>query len=131
MGRAAQGFRVPQDVLVAERRDMVVGTPSAGGYLVSTDLLAQSFIELLRNRMMVKTAGATVLAGLVGDIANPPKQTGGGTAYWVGESGSPTESQQTIGQVALAPKTAGAFTDIRRKLLKQSSVDGMRGVCAL
>lgn len=122
MGRAAQGFWVPQDVLVAEQRDMVVGTPTAGGYLVSTDLLAQSFIELLRNRMMVRNAGATVLAGLVGDIAIP-KQTAGGTAYWVGESGSPTESQQTIGQVALSPKTAGAFTDISRKLLKQSSID--------
>jgi HK97 family phage major capsid protein len=121
MGRAAQGFWVPQDVL-AEQRDMTKGTPTAGGYLVSTDLLAQSFIELLRNRMMVRTAGATVLAGLVGDIAIP-KQTGGGTAYWVGESGAPTESQQTIGQVALSPKTAGAFTDISRKLLKQSSID--------
>jgi len=122
MNRAAQGFWVPQDVIVAEQRDMVVGTPSAGGYLVSTDLLAQSFIELLRNRMMVRAAGATVLAGLVGDVAIP-KQTGGATAYWVGESGSPTEGAQTVGQVALSPKTVGAFTDISRKLLKQSSID--------
>lgn len=121
MGRSPQGFWVPQDVLT-EQRDMVVGTPSAGGYLVATDLLAQSFIELLRNRMMVRQAGATVLAGLVGDVAIP-KQTGGATAYWVGESGSPTEGAQTLGQVALSPKTAGAWTDISRKLLKQSSVD--------
>lgn len=122
MGRAPQGFWVPQDVLAAEARDMVVGTPSAGGYLVSTDLLAQSFIELLRNRMMVRQAGATVLAGLVGDVAIP-KQTGGATAYWVGESGTVTEGAQTIGQVALTPHTVGAYTDISRKLLKQSSVD--------
>ena len=122
MGRSAQGFWVPQDVLAAEQRDMVAGTPSAGGYLVSTDLLAQSFIELLRNRMMVRAAGATVLAGLVGDVAIP-KQTGGATAYWVGESTAPTEGAQTLGQVALSPKTVGAWTDISRKLLKQSSVD--------
>ena len=121
MGRSPQGFWVPQDVL-AEQRDMVVGTPSAGGYLVGTDLLSQSFIELLRNRMMVRQAGATVLAGLVGDVAIP-KQTGGATAYWVGENGAPTEGAQTLGQVALSPKTAGAWTDISRKLLKQSSVD--------
>jgi HK97 family phage major capsid protein len=63
-----------------------------------------------------------VLAGLVGDVAIP-KQTGGATAYWVGESGSPTEGAQTVGQVALSPKTVGAFTDISRKLLKQSSID--------
>lgn len=122
LGKAPQGFWVPQDVIVAEQRDMVVGTPSAGGYLVSTDLLAQSFIELLRNKMSVRQAGATVLAGLVGDVAIP-KQTGGATAYWVGESGSPTEGAQTVGQVALSPKTVGAYTDISRKLLKQSSID--------
>lgn len=119
MGRKPEGFWVPQDVLM---RDMVVGTPTAGGYTVSTDLLAQSFIELLRNKMMVRIAGATVLAGLVGDVAIP-KQTGGATAYWVGESTAPTESQQTVGQVALSPSTVGAFTDISRKLLKQSSID--------
>jgi len=120
VGRDPQGFFVPQDWL--ESRDLVKGTPASGGYLVATDLLAQSFIDLLRNRMMVQRAGATVLGGLVGDIAIP-KQTGGATAYWVAESGSPTESQQSVGQVPMAPKTVGAFTDISRKLLKQSSID--------
>ena len=120
LGRDPQGFFVPQDWL--EQRDLVKGTNSAGGYLVSTDLLAQSFIELLRNRMMVQRAGATVLGGLVGDVAIP-KQSGGATAYWVAENSAPTESQQTVGQVPLSPKTVGAFTEISRKLLKQSSID--------
>lgn len=120
LGREPQGFFVPQDWL--EHRDLVKGTSSAGGYLVGTDLLAQSFIELLRNRMVVQRAGATVLGGLVGDVAIP-KQTGGATAYWVAESGSPTESTQSVGQVAMSPKTVGAFTDISRKLLRQSSID--------
>lgn len=52
-----------------------------------------------------------------------PKQTGGATGYWLAESGTPTESQQTIGQVPLTPKTVGAYTDISRKLLQQSSID--------
>jgi len=121
LGKEPRGFFVPYDWM-AERRDLVVGTDSAGGYLKATDLLAQSFIELLRNKMLVKQAGATVLAGLVGDITIP-KQSGGATAYWVAESGAPTESQQTIGQVPLAPKSVAAFTDISRKLLKQSSID--------
>jgi HK97 family phage major capsid protein len=72
--------------------------------------------------MMVQQLGAMTLGGLVGDVAIP-KQTGGATAYWVAESGAPTESDQTVGQLALAPKTCGAFTDISRKLLKQSSID--------
>jgi HK97 family phage major capsid protein len=113
------GAFIPFDVL---RRDLVVGTDSAGGYLVSTDLLSQNFIDMLRNRMMCQRLGAITLGGLVGDVAIP-KQGGGATAYWVAESGAPTESQQTIAQLALAPKTVGAFTDLSRKLLKQSSID--------
>lgn len=119
LNREPNGAFVPFEVL---RRDLVVGTDSAGGYLVSTDLLASNFIEMLRNKMMVRQLGAITLGGLVGDVAIP-KQTGGATAYWVAESGAPTESTQTVAQLALAPKTVGAFTDISRKLLKQSSID--------
>lgn len=136
MGKDPSGFYVPLEVQ-AMKRDMVVGTDGSGGYLVSTDLKPQSFIEMQRNRMMVKQAGAIVLGGLIGDVAIP-RQTAGATFYWVAESGAPTESQQTVDQVALTPHTGGAFTDISRKLLKQSSVDvenfvinDLATVCAL
>jgi HK97 family phage major capsid protein len=122
LGREPQGLFVPMEALSVEHRDLVKGTPSAGGDLVATDVLAGSFIELLRNRMVVRQAGATVLGGLVGDVAIP-RQTGAGTAYWLAESGAPTESQQAVDQVPMSPKTVGAFTDISRKLLKQSSID--------
>lgn len=118
-GREARGFYVPQDV---QTRDLVVGTATAGGHTVSTDLLAASFIDLLRNRMMVMSMGARLLTGLNGNIAIP-RQTGGATAYWVAESGAPTESQQAFDQVTMSPKTVGAYTDISRKLLLQSSID--------
>jgi len=117
--RTAQGVMVPLEVM---RRDLTVGTATAGGNLVATNLLAGSFIDLLRNAMAVNRMGATVLTGLVGDIAIP-RQTGGATAYWVAESGDPTESGAAFDQVGMIPKTVGAFTDISRKLLKQSSVD--------
>jgi len=117
LGREPEGFFVPFEV---QARDLVVGTDSAGGYTVATELLG--LIELLRKKMVARAAGATVLAGLVGDVAIP-RQTGGATAYWVAESGSPTESQATFDQVAMSPNTVGAFTDISRKLLKQSSLD--------
>lgn len=120
-GKAARGIFVPAEIL-RHKRDLTVGTSTAGGNLVATDLMADSFIELLRNRSVVQRAGATVMNGLVGNIAIP-KQTGGATAYWVAESGAPTESQQTIGQVAMSPKTVGAFTDFSRKLMLQSSID--------
>lgn len=122
-GKAPQGIMVPVDVLRAPmQRDLVVGTSTAGGHTVSTDLLAQSFIEMLRNQMVLVRAGVTMLNGLVGSIAIP-RQTSGSTAYWVAESGAPTESQQAFDQVTMAPKTVGAFTDFSRKLLLQSSID--------
>lgn len=115
----SDGLFIPIEVAT---RDLSVGTATAGGHTVSTDLLAGSFIDILRNRMMAQKMGATVLTDLVGDIAIP-RQTGGATAYWVAESNAPTESQQAFDQVALSPETVGAFTDISRKLLLQSSLD--------
>lgn len=120
-GKSARGIFVPAEILRA-KRDLTVGTSTAGGNLVATDLMADSFIELLRNKSVVQRAGATVMNGLVGNVAFP-KQTGAATAYWVAESGAPTESQQTVGQVAMSPKTVGAYTDFSRRLILQSSLD--------
>lgn len=121
-----RGYTVPVDVLRPSRegsqRDLVVGTSTAGGHTVATDLLAESFIDLLRNNMALQGLGARMLTDLNGNIAIP-RQTGGATAYWVAESGAPTESQQAFDQVAMTPKTVGAYTDISRKLLLQSSID--------
>ena len=119
LGRQSRGITIPMDVLT---RDLNVGTATAGGNLVATELDAGSFIDLLRNASALDAAGATVLTGLTGNV-NIPRQSGAGTAYWVAESGAPTESQQTIDQVALTPKTCGAYTDYSRKLLIQSSID--------
>lgn len=103
-------------------RDLVVGTATAGGNLVATDLLGSSFIELLRNAMVLDQLGITWLRDLNGNVAIP-SQTGGATGYWLAESGAPTESAQTIGQMTLTPHTMGAFTDYSRRLLLQSSID--------
>ncbi len=104
------------------KRDLVVGTDTAGGNLVATELLGSSFIELLRDAMVLDRLGATFLTGLSGNLAIP-SQTGAATGYWVTEGNSPTESQQTVGQVPLTPKTVGAFTDYSRRMLLQSSLD--------
>ena len=118
LGKQARGFLVPFEV---QQRDLVAGTPTAGGNIVATDLLSGSFIDLLRNAMVINSLGTRFMTGLVGNIA-VPKLTGAATAYWVAENAAPTESQQTIGQVTMSPKTVGAFTDISRRLLLQSSI---------
>lgn len=114
-------LHVPHEILAHERRDLNVGTATAGGHTVATDLLASSFIELLRNLSGVLPI-STVLTGLVGDVAIP-RLTGAATAYWVGEGSAPTESQETFGQLAMSPKTVAGTVDITRKLLMQSSMD--------
>jgi len=103
-------------------RDLVAGTAGAGGNLVATELLGSSFINLLRNAMVLDKLGITWLRDLNGNIAIP-NQTGAATTYWVAENGAVPESQQTVGQVTLTPKTVGAWTDYSRRLLLQSSVD--------
>lgn len=121
--KPASGILVPNEVLsnYIGRRDLNVGTGSAGGDLVETELLAGSFIELLRNRMAVMQAGVTTLNGLSGNVSIP-RQTSASVAYWVGEGGAGTESQQAFDQVNLTPKTIAAFTDYTRRLLLQSSI---------
>ena len=117
--RSTSGIVVPNEVL---RRDLTVGTATAGGNLVDDVLLSGSFIDLLRNRLALADAGMTTLSGINGNISIP-KQGSSATAYWLGEGSGPTESQQTIEQVNLSPKTCGAFVDYSRKLLLQSSID--------
>jgi HK97 family phage major capsid protein len=103
-------------------RDLSVGTASAGGNLVATELLGTAFIDLLRNQMVLDRLGVTFLRDLNGNIAIP-SQNGAATTYWLAEGNAPTESQQSVGQVPLTPKTIGAFTDYTRRLLLQSSLD--------
>ncbi len=119
LGKTPQGFFVPTDVL---QRDLVTSSAAAGGDLVATNLLAGSFIDMLRNRMMVKQLGATILTGLTGDVAIPT-QDGAATAYWVAEDTNITESALTVDQVEMSPETLGAWTNISRRLLNQSSPD--------
>lgn len=104
------------------QRDLSTGSTGAGGAIVETAVLAPNFIELLRNAMMVRAMGATILSGLQGNIAIP-RQTGATTAGWVAEAGAASESDMTFSQVAMSPKTVHAIQDFTRQLLLQGSPD--------
>lgn len=120
--RNGNSFFVPMDVQVrsAGRRDMTVAGVSGSQYLVSTDNLSSSFIDLLRNDSVVLGLGATRLTGLTGNITIP-RMTAGGTAYWLGDENTAiTESQATLGQVSLTPKNVAALTEVTHQLIQQS-----------
>jgi HK97 family phage major capsid protein len=127
MGHAPRGFYVPMDWMTRrqpEQRttDLLKGTGAIGGYLAATELLGASFIDRLFNKMVMAQAGVVTLTGLVGDVAIPRLATGI-TAYWVAENVGITEGTMALEQVTLTPKTLGAFQDISRRLLQQSSID--------
>lgn len=121
MGRQAQGFFLPYDVMAA-KRDLTAGSAASAGNFVDTTLATGSFIDMLRARMVIGGLGAQYLTGLVGDI-DIPRQTGTASTYWLAEQASPTKSDQATDKVNMSPKTVGAKTIISRKLRQQSSID--------
>lgn len=124
--RSETSFFVPLDKLMEQmpaKRDMTVAGVSGSNYLVSTDNQPGSFIDLLRNTSVALRMGVTRLSGLVGNVTIP-KMTAGNTAYWLADEATQiTESQPTVGQLALSPKNVAALTELSHQLMQQSTPD--------
>jgi HK97 family phage major capsid protein len=141
LGRTARrdGFFVPMDVKMRlsdnerqqnargmygmqQRAGLDANTAANGLNTIFTEYV--SLIELLRNKMMVRSLGATVLSGLSETIAFP-KQASAGTATWVADNpgADVADSNLTFAQITMTPKLLQSSTSFSRKLLLQSSVD--------
>jgi len=119
-GRTAQGILLPAEVMRNWKRDLNSSDDSA---LFTDDFRGGDFIDALRNASSVMQAGARMLNGLSGDV-KIPKKTAASSAAWIATEGNAaSESEMTVGSVSLTPKTLGAFTDITRQLMIQSSLD--------
>jgi HK97 family phage major capsid protein len=118
-GRGAQGVMLPTDILgVWGKRDL---NTSDDNEIVATNLLANEFIDVLRNSSSVMQAGARMLPGLQGNVAIP-KKTAASSGGWISsEGGAAGESEPTFGTVSMSPKNIGAFTDMTRQLILQST----------
>lgn len=123
------GIVIPWDVQVAPRAELAPymqqradQTTSAtyGGNLIGTDYQAASFIELLRAKELGPQLGVMYMTGLNQNVA-VPRQSAGGTWYWVSEQGNYTQSDNTFGQLTLAPKMGGAWVKFSRKLATQAT----------
>ena len=136
-GKSSEGFFMPQNLPFAPseehlrswrllgggkqlRAPYLVGTPAQGGNLVATNLMAEQFIEVLRNQLVTAMLGARYITGLTGNVDIPRQVSATGT-YWVGESAGLTESEATTDKVSLRPKTIGALSKISRLMLLQST----------
>lgn len=122
-GQAPQSFWIPPDVVLgsSQKRDLSVGTASLGGNLVATNLLAGSFIELLRNRMVASRLGVTFLTGLVGNVAIPRQTASAGASWMASEVASAAEGNATFDQVTLQPYTLHARQDLTKQLIQQAT----------
>ena len=121
-----RGEFVPESLL-AGKRNLDASTATDGPELVASNLLAGSYIEVLRNSMVTAQAGMTVLSGLVGNV-EIPRQTAGAASTWISaENADATEGEAQFDQVTLAPKDLACYTQVTRRLLMQGtpSVEGI------
>ena len=119
-GQTAQGIMLPDEVLRNwNQRDLSAGSD---GDLIGQDYRAGDFIDVLRNNSAVMPL-ATMLNGLSGDVKIPKKTAAASAAFISSEGGAAGESELTVGNVSMSPKSLGAFTDITRQLMIQSSID--------
>ena len=117
-GFNARGAFIPSNIY---ERDLSAGTATDGAELVATNLLAGSYIDVLRNNMTALQAGVQMLPGLVGNV-DIPRQTSGASATWISaEDGDATESEPQFDTVSLSPKDLAAFTEVTRRLTQQST----------
>lgn len=129
-GRAVQGIMLPDfirsdagaETLARPAHGTVDGLGGNGQATIATNLLAGNFIEALVDALVLKGLGMETITGLVGNIAIP--KGGSIEAGWISiEGGNASKKNPTFGQVTATPHTCGAYTDITRQLLNQSSVD--------
>jgi HK97 family phage major capsid protein len=123
VGRSPEGFFLPEFAIaqMSQRSDLVAGTNNLGGFTIQTTV-EPSLIPLLRNKMVVGRAGATMMGGLVGNMALP-RQITAATATWNSENNDPTRTNLTFDQVSLTPQRLSAVTAFSKQLLAQSQLD--------
>jgi HK97 family phage major capsid protein/HK97 family phage prohead protease len=103
------------------QRDLTAGGAGTGAEMVQTSNLG--FDELLRNISFAFRMGVQRLSGLRDNVAIP-RQTAAATAAWLATEATPIgESDQTFTQLALTPRTVGAYTELSRQLLLQATID--------
>lgn len=118
--KETRGVRVPASLFFgSERREMTVGNAAAAGNTVATNM--GGLIDRLKPASKVQSMGATVLNGLTGNVELPRHLTGP-TAYWLAESGKPTESNSTFDKITLTPRTVAAEQKLSRRLVLQNGV---------
>lgn len=116
------GLLVPDEIFTRSMLSIALGSHT-GENVVATDLLAGSFINLLRNKMVCTIMGAQALGGLVGDVSIPKHITSANSYWLTDEETPPVEGLPVLTSITATPKTIAGFIDVSRQLRLQSSID--------
>lgn len=93
---------------------------TAGGFTVPPPTLGD-LIDLQRNQEVFSQAGASNVDLPPNGRINFPKLTGGATAYWVGETQTVTDSQETTGTLNLEARKLAIRVPLTNELMRFSS----------
>ena len=111
--RSFEGLAVPMALFTKaplEQRVLTTALPAGGpgSNIIPTEFGA--FIDILRPNSVVYRAGATMLTGLVGNVAIP-RLKASTTFAWIAENSALTAADPQLEQVTLTPKHGGSLVE--------------------
>jgi hypothetical protein len=98
------------------QKDITAGTGSAGGFLLPIEVSSEIINLAIDTTPALKEMGISHLTNLGVGEYHMPKQTGRGTAYWIGEMAAPTKSTQTFDRRTLRQGRGSMDAFVRRDL---------------
>jgi len=123
-----EGLHIPPELRIsplAKRTPLYAG--STGAAVVATNLLSDAYVEPLYQQTTVVEAGATLLTGLVGNIA-VPRMSASDQVTWVASEGATYgNTAPSLNQITMTPHDVSAYVDVTRRLVMQStpSIEGL------
>ena len=112
-----QRAMLPWSALAGMQRDLIVGSPNAGGNLVGQKVVQA--VDVLRPNSLLVRQGIRVIENNMQNLA-VPRISSPVTGQWLATDTSPiSTSDPVIGVVSSKPKTAGALVKLSRQLLLQ------------
>ena len=99
-----------------------IGGTGATSEVQTVDHLSGRFIDNLRNTLVLTRLGLTMLPGLDSNVEIPGGDQNS-QAYWLAaEDADVQETTPTFRKIELSPHDLGAYTDITRRMLQQSTI---------
>lgn len=120
-GQSLNGLGIPYIILANKRAaaGQNVTTAADGGNLVGKEPV--TYIEALREALILNALGANFITGLVGNV--PMVRGTSVNAAWGGETDSSSTTKKSTTKVEMSPKRLAITTAYSKQLLIQSSPD--------